>query len=131
MWHSKLFISGGVREERNRIYRKIFVSPVNLNLGYTGHSCLAHTALMYSPHISKASFTYNTHTIGFCTLLHSLSLSVLIMKGMENSPCPALVFPATEMLYSVNGTRPVSRCEVSLLKSSAVSISLPDCLMTV
>ena len=72
-----------------------------------------------------------THTLIIKAHFYSLSMRVLIVTGVVNSPRPALVLPATVMLYTVNGIRSVSRSEVSLLGSSIIVISLPVCLLTV
>ena len=80
-----------------------------------------------------AAFTLRyTHTLSRTIFhVHSLSMRVLIVTGEVNSPRPALVLPATVMLYTVNGIRSVSRSELSLLAGSIVIISLPVCLLTV
>ena len=72
----------------------------------------------------------HTHTLSR-PIFYSLSMRVLIVTGVVNSPRPALVLPATVMLYTVNCIRSVSRSEVSLLGSSIVIASLPVCLLTV
>ena len=82
------------------------------------------------PNALKAFTLTHTHTLSR-PIFHSLSMRVLLVTGVVSSPLPALVLPATVMLYTVNGIRSVSRTEVSLLGSSLVIMSLPVCLMTV
>ena len=91
------------REERDR---KVFISS---HLKQQGHALVSlytlhiHTVCTYigtQKYKRTCLNTQNvqTHKCTITSLLHSLSLSVLIMKDMVNSPCPALVFPATVMV---------------------------------
>ena len=90
-----------------------------------------HTVMNRRRTILMPSQHSHLHTHISRPIFHSLSMRVLLVTGVVYSPRPALVLPATVMLYTVNGIRSVTRSEVSLLAGSIVFISLPVCLMTV